>query len=114
MDCLQGQGSPILRRKPQNKNNTQQIYHNIIGQRHAIITITTIFLAIVLIANNNASNLQNNNRSETTNTNSNKQLPLRLPPSYSILPRKIYSVIGLGKKKLIVHNGHNPPFDLGI
>jgi len=106
MDRLQGQGSPILRRKQSyNNNNTQQIYHNIIGQRHAIITITTIFLAIVLIANNNVSNLQNSNRSEkTTNTilfdNSSgnniiiKQSPLPLP-SYSILPKKIYSVIGL-------------------
>ena len=126
MDRLQGQGSPTLRRKHSynNNNNTQQIYHNMIGQRHAIITITTIFLAIVLIANNNASNLQNNNRSETTNTilfdNSidNKQLPLS-SPSYSILPKKIYSVVGLESSgtqfvsKLIEDALHTGPYREG-
>ena len=126
MDRLQGQGSPILRRNQSyNNNNTQQIYHNIIGQRHAIITITTIFLAIVLIANNNASNLQNNNRSETTNSilfvNSidNKQLLPLPPPSYSILPKKIYSVIGLESSgtqfvsKLIEDALHTGPYREG-
>ena len=68
---LQGQGSPVLRGKESSNNDTQQTYHNKIGQRrHAIISPITIFLAIVLIANysNNGSSHLQYNSSERTNT----------------------------------------------